>query len=129
MIGDRSERYDGGSPRSNLSIDNETEEMAEEESITVGRKRASRMRIMREKMTRYSDMRKEKRLQPVVGEIEVERVKIKRVAQTRKGDKYLKAGRVDNKLVQDKYVNQVVGWQRCRGFIPQKWLKSSSRPS
>ena len=60
MIGDRSERYDGGSPRSNLSIDNETEEMAEEESITVGRKRASRMRIIREKMTRYSDMRKER---------------------------------------------------------------------
>ena len=32
-------------------------------------------------MNRYSDLRKEKIFQPVVGEIEVERVKIKRIEE------------------------------------------------
>ena len=67
MMGDRSERYEDGSPRSSLKSDNEAEaeEMADEGNILIGRKIASRMRIMREKMNRYSDLRKEKIFQPV----------------------------------------------------------------
>ena len=57
------------------------------------------MRSMREKMKRCADLRKEKMFQPVLGEIEVERVKTKRISQTRRGERYLKAGEVDNKLV------------------------------
>ena len=55
------------------------------------------MRSMREKMKRCADLRKEKMFQPVLGEIEVERVKTKRIS--RRGERYLKAGEVDNKLV------------------------------
>jgi hypothetical protein len=120
MMGDRSERYEDRSPRSSLKTDNETEaeEMAEEGNIPIGRKRASRMRMMREKMNRYSDLRKEKRFQPVEGDIEVERVNIKRIAQTRRGEQYLKAGKLDTKLVQDKAVNQVVVGSDVKALYP-----------
>ena len=54
----------------------------------------------------------------MVGEIEVERVKIKRIAQTRRGEQYLKAGKLDNKLVQDKSVNQVVVGSDVEALYP-----------
>ena len=56
--------------------------------------------------------------QPVVGEIEVERVKIKRIAQKRRGEKYLKAEKADQKLVQDKSVNQVVVGSDVEALYP-----------
>ena len=76
------------------------------------------MRSIRERMKRCSDLRKEKMFQPGLGEIEVERVKTKRIAQTRRGETYRKAGKVENKLVQNKAVNQVVVGSDVEALYP-----------
>ena len=76
------------------------------------------MRIMREKMKKCSNSRKEKMFQPITGTIEVDRVKIKRIAQTRRGQRLLKAGEVENKMVQDKAVNQVVVGSDVEALYP-----------
>ena len=88
----------------------------DEPHVPKGWNRAEKMRKMRDKMKRCAEMRKEKRFQPVTGVIEVERVK--RKALTRRGEKYLQAGDVDNKLVQDKSKNQVLVGSDVEALYP-----------
>ena len=78
--------------------------------------RAEKMKRMRAKMRKCAEQRKESMLKPVDGEICVERVK--RKAQTARGQRYLKAGEVDNRLVQDKSKNQVVVGSDVEALYP-----------
>ena len=68
--------------------------------------RAERMKLMRDKRRKAGEKRKEKIFQPVDTDLEINRVK--RRALTKRGERYLQAGNVENKHVQDRSKNQVV---------------------
>ena len=67
------------------SMEMVADQSQEEPHIPKGWNRAEKMRSMRDKMKKCAEMREEKRLQPVTGVIEVERVK--RKALTKRGEK------------------------------------------
>ena len=112
----------GGSYQHNVAvlevIDLEPEATPDASNTPIGWSRAEKMKSMRQRMKKCADLRKEKMFQPVLGEIEVDRVKIKRIAQTRRGQRYLKAENLDNNLVQDKTVNQVVVGSDVEALYP-----------
>ena len=75
-------------------MDPEPEPTPEEKSIPTGRSRAEKMKSMRQKMRQFADLRKEQMFQPVVGEIDVDRVKLKRITQKRQGTEVPKGWRL-----------------------------------
>ena len=78
--------------------------------------RAERMKLMRDKRRKAGEKRKEKMFQPVDTDLEINRVK--RRALTKRGERYLQAGNVENKHVQDRSKNQVVVGSDMEALYP-----------
>ena len=79
-------------------------------------RRADNMKRVREKRRLAGGRRKEKQFQPVESDLEITRVR--RRAQTTRGEKYLLASEVENRLVQDRSQKQVLVGSDVEALYP-----------
>ena len=101
----------------NRSTDKKDGNPAEYKNTTRGMsQRADNMRRVREQRRLAGDRRKEKQFQPVESDLEITRVS--RRTQTRRGEKYLRASEVENRLVQDRSQKQVLVGSDVEALYP-----------